>query len=362
KARTGNSPKQTADIDRDYRVQVVYFVPTDRKPTANYEAKIRVVVSIISEVFTGALRARGHKSEGPKFEEQDGEVVVNLLLAEKPASAYSDFSKFNSERQFEAISDEIDRRFHDTRDQIVLVFAETYDEGPADKVWPGHVAKAAAKPPNGGVGIFSAWILRDEFCLTNVAAQKRLFADMTPIRGRRAIGNPAMNSPRVDFLEDGIGGVLHELAHAFGLPHDFREPRTEIMAQGFRSLRYSVGSSAGIGPKPGFSVDNANLAMSSRYLNATIDRADNQHPKATVDLQVVAKRSWTAKVEASDEKALRMIVFLDLSGDDRRMITGKMLTGKSQTITQPLPPNLLQSADAEIQVIVVDNGGNYAKI
>ena len=102
--------------------------------------------------------------------------------------------------------------------------------------------------------------------------------------------------------------------------------------------------------------------MSSRYLNSAIDRMDNERPKATVALQRASRGGVAVTVTATDNRELRAIVFLDLSGNDRQMITGRRLTGKSQIVRQQLPAALLSDGKGDFQIVIVDNGGNYTKI
>ena len=78
----------------------MYFVPQDRKPTKNYQKKIEVVLSLISEVITRDLRSKGRKTGGPQFETNDGKVVVNLLNGEKNARDYNDLPNFDKGKHF----------------------------------------------------------------------------------------------------------------------------------------------------------------------------------------------------------------------------------------------------------------------
>jgi len=345
----------------DYKIRVVYFVPQDRKPTSNYQDKIDVVLTLISDVMTRDLRSKGLETDGPQFEQRDGKTIVHLLRGNKKAREYSDLPNFNSVRHFTSITGEVERRLGSLRDHIVVIFAETYEDGPADRVWAGHVARAVANPPNGGGAVFSAWMLRDELCATDIPAQRRGFVDPTPIRGRTAIGHRGPDSPRSEFIEDGIGGMLHELAHTFGLPHDHRAKRVDIMGEGFRNLRWNVTPTHGGRQHATFSNESAWLLMASRYLNSSVNRADNQPPQARLE----ANRNGqgvSLTVTATDEHKLAAVVVLDHSGQDRKLIAGQRLSGKRQIIKQELPWSLLPSGNVRLQVIVVDSGGNHTKL
>jgi hypothetical protein len=113
----------------DYKIRVVYFVPQDRQPTGNYQLKIDVVLKLITEVMTNDLRSKGFETDGPQVERRDGKTVVHLLNSERRARDYNDLPNFNSVKQFNSIAQEVEQHFGSLQDHIVLVFAETYDEG-----------------------------------------------------------------------------------------------------------------------------------------------------------------------------------------------------------------------------------------
>jgi hypothetical protein len=69
---------------------------------------------------------------------------------------------------------------------VNVVFAETFDEGPADHLWPGVIARGAYYGADGGLAVFSTHLIQDQFCAATVAEQQRRFFDETPVRGRKA--------------------------------------------------------------------------------------------------------------------------------------------------------------------------------
>ena len=75
-----------------------------------------------------------------------------------------------------------------------------------------------ARPPEGGLVVFSAWVLRDEINTGSLEAQKKWFFDKTPINGRKAIGSRVPNSPRHEFVEDGVDKRVRPVAAEDELP------------------------------------------------------------------------------------------------------------------------------------------------
>lgn len=345
----------------DYRIRVVYFVPKDRQPTANYDQKINLILQLNAEIMTRELRAKGHTTDGPQFESTgEGRIKVHLVTGEESCRFYNKLPKKTPEHP-QSIFQEIDRRFESEKTHNVFIFGETYEEGPAEQVWPGHTAVAAARPPKAGIAVFSAWILKDEFCPLNDQALRAAFFDERPYLGRKAIGHRGPNSPRADFLEDGIGGALHELAHTFGLTHQ-RKPENNVMAQGFRSLRWNVGLRRNSREQAVFSPENAALLMTSRFLNPEVDRTDNTQP--TLKLHLAANgKNLTATIEAADDKVLRYAAIVEVTEKaGRQLLQARPLSRQTERVSFKLTRDQVTSDDPKLQAFVVDAGGNMNRV
>lgn len=345
----------------DYKIRTVYFVPSDRQPTANYQRKIDLITKLNAEIMTRELRAKGYKTDGPQFETtDDGQVKVHLVTGEQPCRFYNKLPGKTPEHP-QSIFREIDRRFESQETHNVFIFAETYEDGPAEQVWPGHTAVAAARPPNAGIAVFSAWILRDELCPTDNKALRAAFFDERPYIGRKAIGHRGPNSPRADFMEDGIGGALHELAHTFGVTHQ-KKPKNNVMAQGFRSLRWNVGLKRNAREQAVFSPENAALMMASRFLNPEVDRSDDSQPKVTLQLSVQG-RNLVATIDAEDDQKLRYASIVEVTENaGRQLLQARNLKKQSDRITFQITRDQVTSDRPKLQAIVVDSGGNMNRV
>lgn len=197
----------------DYKIELVYFVPSDRTPTANYDGKLRAIASLMEQTVTNDLRSKGYETEGPRFTRDDaGQIKITLVSGDRPALFYNQNAAWKSPGHFAAIQKELQNRSYDFRRQMTFIFSETYEFGPAPRLWPGHIAIATALPPSGGVALFSAWVLQDELATADGdELRRRFFDDSTPYAGRRSLDQENANrfanaSSRADLLEDGVGG------------------------------------------------------------------------------------------------------------------------------------------------------------
>ncbi len=354
-----NRPEPLRDGGHNHKVRVTYFVPTDREPTADWRAKITVVTTFIADLYRRDLARHGWKGRRLDFEFDSGGLLVRLLRGKHKAAHYNGDPDFKPLRQWRTILPEVEAAIGKAAKNLHVVFAETYDDGPTRFEWRGGVALGARYTADGGAGLFSAWILRDEFCATTVDGQLKFLADETPIPGRVALGCGRMNSPRFEFIEDGFGAVAHEMGHAFGLPHDHRKDRQYVMGNGFRSLRRNY---PGQGPEQeqvGFSPEHARILARSRFFAPDADLADAKAPR--VELEPPAKlkagaREVPVRGRATDDKALAAVIYWWRPMDST--VGGAELTGTTADLAATLPVRPLKKGKADLIVTVIDHGGN----
>lgn len=349
----------------DYRIRLVYFVPSDRGATAEYEKKIRVLMHFVSELYRQDFESRGIKSDGLRLESRNGQSMVHLVRGARPAAFYSGATNYEREVQNhkKRIFDEIPASIGVPSRNLMVVFADTYDNGPNRVEWPGGIALGVRRSADGGTAIFSAWILREEFSATTVERQKELLFDSTPIKGRTALGHGGSDSPRFEFIEDGIGAVAHEIGHALGLPHDKRNDQVYIMGNGFRNLRWNFTSSADLKQRVSFSDDNARILYSSRYLASDAVLSDRIPP--TVRLNWAEKMSTGAtnislSVAAADNEGLRAILYFSIT--QASVVGGRGLTGKLQKFEERISVPPLKPGPFRLRALVTDVGGNLSQV
>jgi hypothetical protein len=348
---------------KKHEIRLACFVPADRQPTRNYEQKIRVVMAVVSELIRDDLRTKRFDTPGLAIESEQGVPKVHLLRGKHPAAHYNLAPNYNADQQYKLLLPEIREALGSPNENLYVVFTETWDPGPAKFAWPGVIARGGWYSAIGGVAIYSTHVLQDAFCATTIEAQRRLFFDTTPIVGRTTLGRPKPNAPRFEFVEDGFGSVAHELGHALGLPHDRRQDDVYIMGNGFRNLRWNF-APPGRGKRVGFSDDNARFLMASRFLNPAANIEDNTKPEISFRVTQTGNGPPMLSLELKDNAGLKAMLYLDRASGSvgaGSVVGGRALEGTEASFLDPIPASLVRNGQLDLQVNVIDEGGNIAK-
>lgn len=357
-AGTGKLATKPVPARNGMPLKLVYFVPSDRKPIPQFREKILVVLDVVEQIYRAEFERRQWRFDGFPFElDPDGKPAVHLILAKKPAREYNDYPMHDFKKHYANVTTDIVEYFkNEHRTQLTMAFAETYEEGPANVEWAAGMSAGVRFPIGGGFALCSGWILKDEFCATDVATQLKLLNDETPIVGRAAMHTRKPDSPRFEFIEDGFGAVARELGHAFGLYHDSRLDDREIMGQGSRRLRNNFDPTKPLSDRAQFSEENARILRISPFLNSDLTRGDVIEPQLRLTIENPTAPTTEIKYEAADDRALKGIMIFDRNADT--IVFGEELKGKQTkgvfTVT------LKRDADGKFsfRALLLDGAGN----
>jgi hypothetical protein len=181
-------------------IRVAYFVPSDRKVLADHTARLDRVMTEVQRFYREGMAAAGH---GPlTFElERDAGAKLRLYVVngKHPMETYgrNDSGAVRAEVRaaLKAEGVDIDR-------EVVLIFQVLLK-------WEGGKAVEVGPYVGGGNGrTGTAWVYDDE----------RL--DPQRLDSREPGGYYGRPCSIGEFNSHYVGGVAHELGHAFGLPHD----------------------------------------------------------------------------------------------------------------------------------------------
>ncbi len=129
------------------------------------------------------------------------------------------------------------------------------------------------------------------------------------------------------------------------------------MANGFRKIQTNFNPRTSPAHYVGFSVDNARLLMSSRYLAKGLKLDDYDPPEVQAGIRATRKPGQLlVTLNLKDNTRLRaaVIVRMDSSG---RLLKGMPLRGQSQVVRELIDGGI-NDATREFRILVTDDGGN----
>ena len=158
-------PPVLKDLEKSYKVRIIYFVPSDREVKPNYQEKTEVLMRVVADVYRREMKAHGQKTRGLDFEfEEDGKLKVHLVKARKAASFYTG-KPFDVDRLLNTQQQEIWETVGFSRNRPMLVFSEA-----------GAVAEARPIPQvYSGLACVSGDIFSDGVTASTIKEQLQKF-------------------------------------------------------------------------------------------------------------------------------------------------------------------------------------------
>ena len=196
----GGEPAQSNTPPTPPPIRVVYFIPSDRKALAGHVERLDRVMTEVQRFYRDGMAAAGH---GPRtFElERDAEarLRIHVVQGKHPMETYgrNDSGAVRAEVKVALNTEgvDIDR-------EVVVIFQVLLK-------WDGNKATEVGPYVGGGNGRYgTAWVYDDE----------RLDAQL--LGSKEPGGYYGRPCSIGEFNSHYVGGVAHELGHAFGLPHD----------------------------------------------------------------------------------------------------------------------------------------------
>lgn len=188
---------QSADVPP---VRIAYFVPRDREPIPGYQQRVDRVMQEVQRFYREGMNAAGYGPMTFALERSlDDALVVHLVQAQEPMAHYGRDASADVRREVQAAL----AKSNIDMDQNTWVIFQVLLQ------WDGDRATEVGPYVGGGNHLAgTAWVYDDE----------RL--DPQQLASQAKGGYYGRPCSLGEFNSHYIGGVAHELGHAFGLPHD----------------------------------------------------------------------------------------------------------------------------------------------
>jgi hypothetical protein len=185
-------------------LKVVYFTPADRTPDPERQERVGRVMKHIQEFYRKGMEANGH---GQKTFALEWETPEKLRLHDiKGERKLTDYPKGTEGVVYNEVGRTLREKGIDIRNEHVLILGAWID-------WNGNVATEYG--PYAGAGDHSSGVA---FACVDKLVDADLLSSKEP--GGYHYMMPGGHCSLGMYNTLYIGGIAHELGHAFGVPHD----------------------------------------------------------------------------------------------------------------------------------------------
>ena len=308
----GKVAAQIGSWDRNRRtVRMIYFHPAGTEIRENVVDSMQAVIRLAQTFYGEQMAAHGYGDKTFRIEtDADGEPLVHHVTGQHEAGHYE-----GSLNNYGNIYLAIRQRFS-FYNNVYLVFVD-HIERPGAAGWGGRWGK------HGG----NAMVKVRENVYTGVLVSVATF----------------------------YGTAAHELGHAFGLDHDFRD-RDNVMSYGSED-RISACAAAFLSVHPYFNDD---IPLEEESLPTFEVISSNRYPSGATGL--------SARIKVSDAEGVHQVLLQDAVGLSGSILTCRVLSGEKDAVVEfeydflQIPgwdrEALLQRVVHEFFVDVTDIDGN----
>ena len=347
-------PPPLEDLGRDYKIRLIYFVPSDSKVKANYRKKADVLMRVVADIYRREMKSNGLNSRGLDFElDENGKMDIKLVKGARPGVFYRGEPVDTAHMRYSQ-RQEIWEKTGFTRNRAVLVFSEA-----------GSIAEAAPIPQfHSGFAFVSGDIFRDEITANTIEEQIKGFLDTTPVK--KVGGTDKV--PRNKAAQVSNGVLIHELGHIFGMLHDSSNP-ANIMYYGYHSLGKMYHKKTAAERATRFSLPHARIASATRFLSEKINEDDNESPVIhkfeLVKQPRVGDKTVRFSLKLSDNEGLSSLVCMQRGGEWNDAMVGdidfKGSKSYKKTVTFTCPRALGKSQPVTYWINIMDVNGNLGQ-
>jgi hypothetical protein len=345
-----------------YKVRIVYLVPSNRMPQPDAEKILQEYVGTIQGWFGDQMERLGYAPKTFAVETAaDGVTpVVHVAYATEPDTFFhvTDYLQ----RWNLILSAVSNAGFSPWRfGEVLFIVAETHAMQPDGSFVGGFVGGAGTS--FSGVSVVTGEFLA-RMKLSSLIDDRPYAGLVIPELGPYAlvsgISFPSFEGTSVSSVSSSAqGAALHELGHAFGLSHDFRNDENfhgVLMGNGLRGFRGSLFPHRY--PLDDMRLDNAAaLTLNySRFFNPDVSFTDQQAPSVmqlSSGTVMPVDGQCGPTFTTTDNTALGGAVLLR----DGNIVAEKALFGNSLQ-TMVLTPYYQPGQQSQWEILIVDQQGN----
>jgi hypothetical protein len=220
------------------KLHIVYFTPSDREAAANYEQRLNAILEDIQSFYRDNMQRLGF---GPKTftlaRDPQGKLIIHLVKGNEPESDFPGWRDRNGgntgdPRGGEMVKSEcqpdLQRMGISLDHETILIFCHLATYDPKAGTFRHHSPYFGSWSQESGLCFAADWSRQDVANLTR----------NEPILHDGEYGDMSLGKHTTIFL----GGIAHELGHAFALPHcgerwDEKALGTSLMGIGNHTYR-----------------------------------------------------------------------------------------------------------------------------
>ncbi|MBC8352542.1 MAG: NPCBM/NEW2 domain-containing protein [Planctomycetes bacterium] len=211
-------------------LRVVYFHPADVKPFEDYEERLTRIVLDIQEFYRGEMKRNGFGPKTFPLEMANNNLVLHVVKGKRPAD---DYTKDSGDQVEGEIEQALAQKFDLASEHVLVVNAM------CKKREDGSYLFHAPYHGSGGA--------KSGIChVADCELMDTLHFKETEKRIRYTEMNGTRDQTLADFCCLYIGGIAHELGHAFGYQHNTQKPwermlrGTALMGAGNYTYRHEL--------------------------------------------------------------------------------------------------------------------------
>lgn len=251
-------------------VKPIYFVPKNRTPDPNWQEKTQTAISLIQDFYGKESESIGKGYRTFNVERDAvGKPKVYMVRGSQDDTAYQ------IDRGYLNVWNEVKTSFP-TQESVDLILADTSTFDSSTQVYQGIGSWGDDSGGSVYGGIASGDAIM-HLLATTTQSQLKVFCDPALSAERWFVGDAIRT--RGDMASIRLGGLAHELGHAFGLEHPIDQ--SSLMSSGFVNFRNAFTTCGGTG-LPKLSEEESLLLNNNRAFKPSYESWDVTLPQVQI--------------------------------------------------------------------------------